>query len=156
MAATKTQLRSLQKALSYDHTPLCSGAISPPPEGFISITGSVIQSSCQPPSVSFQRSNSSFNRFVNLASATSEEIDQLTAACDPATFGRGKKDVYDESYRKAVKMDASNFAVQFDPVRVGLIKIIEEQLLQDQEKEMSINAEIYKLNVYGEFSGSKP
>jgi len=34
MAATKHQLESLQKALSYDHAPLCSGAISPPPEGF--------------------------------------------------------------------------------------------------------------------------
>ena len=95
--------------------------------------------------------NHSFNRFVDLASATSEEIDQLSAACDPATFGRGKEDVYDETYRKAVKMDASNFAVQFDPARTGLIKIIEEQLLRSQKKEMSIDAEVYKLNVYGEF-----
>lgn len=34
MATTKNQLESLQQALSYDHAPLCSGAISPPPEGF--------------------------------------------------------------------------------------------------------------------------
>ena len=79
-----------------------------------------------------------------------DEIEQLSAACDPATFGRGGEDVYDESYRKAVKMDASNFAVQFDPVRTGLIKIIEEQLLSSsQGSGMSISAEIYKLNVYG-------
>ena len=32
--ATPTQLESLQKALSFDRPPLCSGAISPPPEGF--------------------------------------------------------------------------------------------------------------------------
>ena len=89
-------------------------------------------------------------RFIDLASTTPEEIDQLSAASDPATFGRGKEDVYDETYRKAVKMDASNFAVQFDPARVGLIKIIEEQLLQSQKEEMSIEAEIYKLNVYGD------
>ena len=78
-----------------------------------------------------------------------DEIEELSAACDPATFGRGNEDVYDESYRKAVKMDASNFAVQFDPDRTGLIKIIEDQLLSSQEGGMSINAEIYKLNVYG-------
>jgi len=53
-------------------------------------------------------------------------------------------------------MDASDFAVQFDPVRVGLIKIIEEQLLHSQQKEMSINAEIYKLNVYGDDLIFKP
>ena len=32
--ATGTQIESLKKALSYDRPPLCSGAISPPPEGF--------------------------------------------------------------------------------------------------------------------------
>ena len=47
-------------------------------------------------------------------------------------------------------MDASNFAVQFDPARAGLITAIEEQLLRSQKEEMSINAEIYKLNVYGD------
>jgi hypothetical protein len=51
-----------------------------------------------------------FRRFIDFASATSEDLDLLTAACDPATFGRGNEDVYDESYRKAVKMDASNFS----------------------------------------------
>lgn len=91
-----------------------------------------------------------FIRFVDLSSATPEEINQLSTACDLATFGRGEEDIYDETYRKAVKMDASNFAVQFDPVRAGLIKTIEEQLLRSQKEEMSINAEIYKLNVYGD------
>jgi len=47
-------------------------------------------------------------------------------------------------------MDASNFAVQFDPARAGLITAIEEQLLRSQKEEMSINAEIYKLNLYGD------
>ena len=34
MDTTKNQLESLQQVLTYDHVPLCSGAISPPPEGF--------------------------------------------------------------------------------------------------------------------------
>lgn len=31
--ATPAQLESIKKALSFDRPPLCSGAISPPPEG---------------------------------------------------------------------------------------------------------------------------
>ena len=46
-------------------------------------------------------------------------------------------------------MDASNFAVQFDPVRAGLIKIVEEQLLHSRKKQVFIDAEIHELNVYG-------
>ena len=89
-------------------------------------------------------------RLANLAHATPEELDQLTAACEPATFGHGKEDVYDETYRKAWKMDASNFCVKFDPVNSGLIRTIESQLVPTQEKkEMTIKAEMYKLNVYG-------
>ena len=48
-------------------------------------------------------------------------------------------------------MDISNFCAHFDPVGAGLIRTIETQLVPTQaEKEMSIKAEIYKLNVYGE------
>lgn len=36
---------------------------------------------------------------------------------------RGNGDVYDVSYRKAIKMGASNFTVQFDPAWMGLIEI---------------------------------
>ena len=121
-------------------------------KGSICITGSAIQSACQPPLILARRSNRRFIRFVDLASATADEIDQLSAACNPTTFGRGNEDVRDKSYRRAVKMDASNFAVQFDPVRTGLIKIIEEELLRSQKSEVFISAEIYKLNVYGGFS----
>ena len=49
-------------------------------------------------------------------------------------------------------MDTSNFSVQFDLSNSGLIQTIESQLVPTQaEKLMSIKAEIYKLNVYGEF-----
>ena len=149
MSITKNQLESLQQALSYDHAPLCSGAISPPPEAFYLYYGKHNPEYVLVPLSFTQRSNYPFIRFVDLASATPDKIKKLSAACDPATFGRRNEDVYDESYRKATNMDASNFAVQFDPVRVGLIKIIEEELLRSQKKEMSIGAEIYKLNVYG-------
>ena len=77
---------------------------------------------------------------------TSDEIDQLSVACDSATFFRGNKDVYDESCRMAVKINAP--AVQFDPVRTDLIRIAQKKLLQRQGIEMSINAEIHKLDLW--------
>ena len=53
-------------------------------------------------------------------------------------------------------MDVSNFVVQFDPLSAGLIRTIESQLVPTRaEKERSIRAEIYKLNVYGEFNFSR-
>ena len=90
-----------------------------------------------------------FLRFIDFASATSEDLDFLLAACNPATLGRGNEDVYDESYRKAVKMDVSNFAVQLDPASSGLVRAIEDQLLHYEAENMYISAELYKLNVYG-------
>ena len=96
------------------------------------------------------------HRFINFASSTSEQLDQLAAACSPATFGLEGQDVYDESYRKALKMDAADFAVQFDPTISNLIKTIEESLLQGQTEKMSIRPEVYKLNVYGTFDAPFP
>ena len=47
------------------------------------------------------------------------------------------------------KMDASNFTVQLDLVASGLIRTIEDQLLQGEMEKMRIRAELYTLNVYG-------
>lgn len=89
------------------------------------------------------------HRFIDFASSTPEQLGQLAAACSQATFGRGNQDVYDESYRKALKMDATNFAVQFDPTLSGLTETIEQNLLRENSGEVSIKPEIYKLNLYG-------
>jgi len=78
-----------------------------------------------------------------------EDLDILATACEPATFGRGNEDVHDESYRKAVKMDASNFSIQLDLAGSGLTGTIEDQLLQRGTDNKYIRAELYKLNVYG-------
>lgn len=90
-----------------------------------------------------------FRRFIDFASATSEDLDFLVTACDPATFGRGDEDVYDESYRKAVKMDVSNFATQLDLAASCLISTIKGYLLQGETEKMHIRAELSKLNIYG-------
>ena len=89
-------------------------------------------------------------RFIDFTSATSEDLDPLITACDPATFGRGNEMVSDESYRKAVKMDISDFAIQLDLVGSGIIRTLEDRLLQGETEKMCIRAELYKLNVYGD------
>lgn len=69
--------------------------------------------------------------------------------CDPATFGRNQEDVYDETYRKAVKLDNIAFAVNLVPGHCGLIDNIREILLEGHDAGTSIRCELYKLNVYG-------
>ena len=81
---------------------------------------------------------------------TSEDLDLLTAACAPATFRRGNEDVYDESYCKAFKMGASDFAVQLDLAGSGLLGTIEDKLLHGGVEKMYIKPELYELNVYGD------
>jgi hypothetical protein len=76
----------------------------------------------------------------------------LSQACDPATFGIDKKDVLDESYRKAGKIDAAKFATKFNIERTGLVELIRSELLEGEGARKGINVELYKLNVYGELS----
>ena len=118
--ATENQLNALSQALSFDRPPFCSGTISPSPEGFHLYYGN---RSPKKLSIRLLRSRCELTliRFIDFVSATSEELDQLTAACEPATFGRGNEDAHDETYRKAGKMDASNFSVKPDPIGSGLI-----------------------------------
>ena len=87
---------------------------------------------------------------LDLCRCSVEELDKLQEACQPATFGRNDEDVYDETYRKAGKMDADNFMVGFDAERSGLIEAVRTLLFPGEEEEKRVKAELYKLNVYGE------
>ncbi|EIW85827.1 hypothetical protein CONPUDRAFT_98979, partial [Coniophora puteana RWD-64-598 SS2] len=90
---------------------------------------------------------------INLSAASTDELAALASACQPATFGRNQENVLDETYRKAGKMDRSDFATLFHPGDIGLGPIIQNSLLcSDREFTM----ELYKLNVYGEGSFFKP
>ena len=84
------------------------------------------------------------------AKATPEQLESLTQACEPATFGRDKQDV-DESYRKAGKMDKENFSTQLDPTALCLADRIQKNLPGDYENAKPIITELYKLNIYGTF-----
>ncbi|KAK4196281.1 putative 2og-fe oxygenase family protein [Triangularia verruculosa] len=76
----------------------------------------------------------------------------LVADMQPATFGLGKKDVYDEEYRKALKLDPTQFSTNFCPYPVGIIDIISKILAPGVGKS-TVRAELYKLNVYEGPSG---
>jgi hypothetical protein len=89
------------------------------------------------------------HRHINLANATPDELEQLTHACEPASFGVNKEDVLDETYRKAGKLDSECFAPLLDPVRTDLSKIIRGYLLEGTQSMKNIKIELYKLNVYG-------
>ena len=85
-----------------------------------------------------------------------EALNQLERACEPATFGRNAEDVLDETYRKAGKMDSDNFLLGLDVERSRLIDIVRAGLLAGEDETKVVQAELYKLNVYGEYPPSSP
>ncbi|KAF5332447.1 hypothetical protein D9611_005223 [Ephemerocybe angulata] len=77
------------------------------------------------------------------------DLNALVQACDQATFGRGNEDVLDLSYRKAWKLDTSRFSAQFNVVKSGLLDVVHDELLRYNDSSLKIDAQLYKLNVYG-------
>lgn len=70
----------------------------------------------------------------------------LLNACVSAPFGRGKKECFDETYRKALKLDGTYFSTEFDIFKTGLLQEIQRILCPDQKG--ILIAEKDKLNVY--------
>lgn len=84
-----------------------------------------------------------------MAEPTPSALEHLERTCDPATFGVDDRDVLDESYRKAGKLDNQHFAFNLDAGRVGLLEAIRMGLFPGRDERKAIHAELYKLNVYG-------
>lgn len=86
-----------------------------------------------------------------LESSTSENLARLLSDMAPATFGRGGEHVFDESYRKAMKLDPSQFSVDFCPYECDIVEAIAQVLLPtlpvDARNLRGVRAELYKLNV---------
>ncbi|KAI0258970.1 hypothetical protein BC834DRAFT_974667 [Gloeopeniophorella convolvens] len=95
-------------------------------------------------------------RYIDLANASPEELEQLSQACERATFGRDQEDVMDESYRKARKMDPSCFSTPLIPDHTQLMDAVRGYLLEGSHATRKIEVELYKLNVYGKGSFFKP
>jgi hypothetical protein len=90
----------------------------------------------------------------NPNSTKSTLFNELLQSCTPATFGRMDKDILDESWRKAGKLDRSQFSVDFHPCKYGIIDAISQILLPEigtgflkgREEHRGVVAELYKLN----------
>ena len=87
-------------------------------------------------------------------------VQDLLNNCAPASFGKDGKDVLDESYRKAVKLDSDQFSTNFNPYELGIVGAIAQTLLPGIAKpitdkagkhtfveSLGVIAELYKLNV---------
>jgi hypothetical protein len=61
------------------------------------------------------------------------------------------RDVLDETYRKAGKMDRTHFAARLEEEVPRILNAIRPVLFTDGEEKTNIRAELYKLNVYGLF-----
>ena len=86
--------------------------------------------------------------FIDFSTAVSDvQLEHLAQACQPATFGVEQKDILDESYRKAEKMDAVNLSTNFNSNNTGIMHAICGLLLKNTES--PIRVELHKLNVYG-------
>lgn len=59
------------------------------------------------------------------------------------------EDVLDESYRKAGKLDSKFFASRLDLNSTGLLAMALDDLMEGGDDQQGVEAEIYKLNVYG-------
>ncbi|OAQ79361.1 oxidoreductase [Purpureocillium lilacinum] len=100
----------------------------------------------------------SLGRKVTFPVPTDEQtaFDQLCKDCEPAAFGIGEKEVFDEEYRKAGKMDESRFCSSFDPSADGVVDTIAQALLHGARQNQiarGVKAQLYKLNVYSAPSG---
>ena len=93
------------------------------------------------------------------------KLDQLIKNGAPATFRHDGKDVLDESYRKATKLDSSQFSSNFHPHDHGILDAISQTLLptvtglkptetsSGVSEHWGLVAELYKLNIYSAPSG---
>ncbi|KAJ3052859.1 hypothetical protein HK097_005520 [Rhizophlyctis rosea] len=75
-----------------------------------------------------------------------DALKPILSLAQPATFGRGQENVYDPSYRTALKLEPSQFACTFDLASHGILEEIRTVMMPTQT---AIEAQLYKLNVYG-------
>ncbi|KAI9845435.1 MAG: hypothetical protein M1837_004913 [Sclerophora amabilis] len=90
---------------------------------------------------------------------TVEEAPRLSKLIEdtkPASFGYKGKDIIDEAYRKATKLDPTAFSTTFCPYYAGIVDTIAQALLPNArllQKHHGVKAELYKMNVYAAPSG---
>lgn len=87
-------------------------------------------------------------------SSSADILEQLVKDCEPAKYGRGQEDILDPEYRRAGKMNPTDFATSFHPTDFGILENVERILLPNVSSEIEnslgfrkLSAELYELNV---------
>lgn len=91
----------------------------------------------------------------NHSIAEKQNLEDLRRASQPATFGLDGRDVLDETYRKAGKLDPGSFMTDFHPHDCGIVDSIAQVLLPGTVVggkgvgigPYGVRVELYKLNV---------
>lgn len=129
----------------------CGGAIPVAPTGSSQPENSQVSA---PVNLYWSTRNELNTRKLVLPVNSPEALRQLVADGDPASLGRGDRDVVDPEYRRAVKIDPDHFATSFHPTDHGIIENIEQVLLPSISDEhdnklqfRKFHAEPCKLNV---------
>jgi hypothetical protein len=76
-------------------------------------------------------------------------LQPLVARCQPASFGKGRKTIYDRAVRDAMQIKAENGAfsvLHFDPAEAGILEQIRRELTPQVPDAPA--AELYNLNIY--------
>ena len=77
-------------------------------------------------------------------------METLSAQCDPASFGVGRKERLDRKYRSTLKLDANKFSTSFHPDN-DVMAIVNQLLVPRGDGPHAFYArlivETYKLNV---------
>ncbi|KAF9063492.1 hypothetical protein BDP27DRAFT_1335043 [Rhodocollybia butyracea] len=94
---------------------------------------------------------------LNTANATEGQLASLISVCEAASFGRGTETVLDESYRKALKLDLSQFSTPFDLASTPILRRIQQDLVDiDTTLRRNIRTGPYKLNIHDKGAFFKP
>jgi hypothetical protein len=150
-------IQSLRDALSTQKPPYCAGTAQIPQDQYTLFYGPTGNAQYVKLS-NYRRDNIEYSLFTNintisridLSRAAESELANLSASCEPATFGVDQKDVLDESYRKARKLDVADFATKFELHKSKIMDVVRAALLEGHDSNRPVEAELYKLNVYGE------
>jgi hypothetical protein len=110
--------------------------------------GGTIKGSASEDSVTIRWNAANSIEKLTLPSSDNAVVQKLVDNTQRASFGFQGKDVIDESYRMAFKLDTFEFSTNFCPYEVGIIDVIGQTLLPRLPRSsQGIRAELYKPNV---------
>lgn len=88
-----------------------------------------VQAGINPIQIRFGESGEGITVYFPEGTNASKQLQELIAACQPASFGRGGEAILDENYRRAVKLDTEDFATTFCPYEACIIDVVAQLLL---------------------------